>query len=521
MKRIIFKLLLFINSTLLVIYMGLEINIQMPCSISKIVSLFLSSLMLIDAAYVSSCNIKNNKAISLFCGLLALDSWYILLSFSDNAITNIAFYALNPVIWYIFINFILMFLFQGSGYKFKKATNFCLTGTCICSLIGIVISDNVFALLYGVQFLASWLCFILVIAYHRKRAAFVLKAEWKCILLSLVAVIILFIAYCLTTRGIKGNLSNFGVYIPVLLFSISIHGIILKEHRSFPLSAIFSSFQLMLILLFGIIIYGLITMTLGIGWVSFLLMLDAMFVLIYFCNIILDFNLRQGAGNMVMENKYNAALAQLQQEEQINLEFSNFLHDNILQDLLSIKNLMYKSTKPDIQKIITETLDSMNIYIREQMQNYHPVLLSKLTIKENYQNLLAYIAQSFPERRISIVFDCPASLFLVPPYDIFIYRLLKELVTNVYKHSTGEKAWITLTQDNGMIVLCVKDNGSADTDSLTSVDSSKHRGLALSTDRVHSMDGTVSITQNFPRGICVCISLPMKGDASYQYFISR
>ncbi len=521
MKRIIFKLLLFINSILLVIYMGLEINIQMPCSISKIVSLFLSSLMLIDAAYVSSCNIRDNKAISLFCGLLALDSWYILLSVSDNAVTNIAFYALGPVIWCVFINFILVFLFQGSGYKFKKITNFCLTGTCICSLIGILISDNMFALLYGIQFLASWLCFIFVVAYHRKRAAFVLKAEWKCILLSLVAVIILFIAYCLATRGINGNLSNFGVYIPVLLFSISIHGIILKEHRSFPLSAIFSSFQLILILLFGVTICGLITMTLGIGWLSFLLMLDAMFVFIYVCNIILDFNLRQGGGNMVMESKYNAALAQLQQEEQINLEFSNFLHDNILQDLLSIKNMMHKSTSPDIQKIITQTLDNMSIYIREQIQNCHPVLLSKLTVKENYQNLLAYIAQSFPDRHISIVFDCSDSLFLVPPYDIFIYRLLKELVTNVYKHSTGEKAWITLTQDNGMIVLCVKDNGSADTDSLTYADASKHRGLALSADRVHSMDGTVSITPNFPHGICVCINLPMKGDASYQYFISR
>ena len=222
-----------------------------------------------------------------------------------------------------------------------------------------------------------------------------------------------------------------------------------------------------------------------------------------------------------MESKYNAALAQLKQEEQINLEFSNFLHDHVLQDLLSIKNMMHKSTSPDIQKIITETLDSMNIYIREQMQNYHPVLLSKLTVKENYQNLLAYIAQSFPERHVSVVFDCPDSLFLVPPYDIFIYRLLKELVTNVYKHSTGEKAWITLTQDNGMIVLCVKDNGSADAGSLTCADSSKHKGLALSTDRVHSMDGTVSISQNFPHGICVCVNLPMKGDASYQYFINR
>ncbi len=521
MKRMIFKLLLFINFILLILYMGLEINIQMPCSMSKTVSVFLSSLMLIDASYVSSCNIRDNKAISLFCGLLALDGWYISLSVSDNAITNIAFYALSPVIWCIFIHFILMFLFQGSGYKFKKAANLCLTGTCICSLIGILISDNMFALLYGIQFLASWLCFIFVAAYHRKRAAFVLKAEWKSILFSLVVIIILFIAYCLTTMGIKGNLSNFGVYIPVLLFSMSIHGIILKEHRSFPLSAIFSRFQLLLLLLFGVIICGLITMTFGIGRLSYLLMLDAMFAFIYVCNIILDFNLRQGSGNMVMESKYNAALAQLQQEEQINLEFSNFLHDNILQDLLSIKNMMYKSTSPEIQKIITQTLDHMNSYIREQMQNYHPVLLSKLTIKENYQNLLAYIAQSFPDRHISIVFDCSDSLFLVPPYDIFIYRLLKELVTNVYKHSTGEKAWITLTQDHGMIVLCVKDNGSADTDSLTCVDSSKHRGLALSADRVHSMDGTVSITPNFPHGICVCISLPMKGDASYQYFISR
>ncbi len=521
MKHIVFKLLLFINSTLLIIYMGLEINIHTPCSISKIVSLFLSSLMLIDSTYVSSCNIRDNKAISLFCGLLALDSWYILLSFSDNAITGIVFYALNPVIWYVFINFILMFLFQGSTYKFKKATNICLTGTCICSLIGILVSDNVFALFYGIQFLVSWLCFIFIVVYHRKRTAFVLKSEWKCILFSLVVIMILFIAYCLATMGIKENISNFGVYIPVLLFSMSIHGIIMKEHCNFPLSAIFSRCQLILILLFGIIICDLITITLGIGWSSFLLMLDAMFVFIYVLNIILDFNLKQDNNNMVMESKYNVALAQLQQEEQLNLEFANFLHDNILQDLLSIKNMMHKSTKPDIQKIITETLDNMNIYIREQMQDYHPVLLPKLTIKENYQNLLAYISQSFPGRNVRIVFDCSDSLFLVPPYDIFIYRLLKELVTNVYKHSTGEKAWITLTQNNGMIVLCVKDNGSADADSLILVDTSKHRGLALITDRVYNMDGTVRIINNFPHGICVCINLPMKGDASYQYFISR
>lgn len=521
MKRIVLKLLLLINSTLLMIYMGLEINIQVPCSISETVSYFLSSLMLIDAAFVSSCNIRDNKAVSLFCGLLALDSWYILLSVSDSGITDLVFRALSPVIWCVFIHFILLFLFQGSGYKFKKAITVCLIGSCICSLTGILISDNVFALFYGIQFLVSWLCFIFAVVYHRKRAAFVLRAEWKCILFSFAVIIILLIAYSLATTGINGNLSNFGVYIPVLLFSISIHGILRKDHRSFPLSAIFGRCQLLLILLFGVILCGLATMTLGIGLPSFFLLLDAVFVFLYLSNVILDFNLRQGNHNLVRESKYNAALAQLRQEEQMNLEFSDFLHDNLLQDLLSIKNMMPKSARPDVQKIITETLDRMNIYIREQMQDYHPILLSKLTIKENYQNLLVSIAQSFPERHVRIVFDCMDSLFLVPPYDLFLYRLLKELVTNVYKHSTGENAWITLTQENGRIVLCVKDDGSADTDSLTSADSSKHRGLALSTDRVHSMDGTVRITNHFPHGICVCISLPMKGDASYQYFINR
>ena len=193
-KHMILNLLLFANSILLIMYMGLAINRNMAFNATGTVSLFLSSLMLIDITYISSCNVRENKVISLFCGLLALHSWYILLSAWGGAHTSMAFSALSPVIWYVSINFILMFLFQGGGYQFKKTVGICLAGTCICSLIGILISDNVFALLYGIQFSASWLCFIFVVAYHRKRAAFVLKAEWKSILLSLMVVIILFLS---------------------------------------------------------------------------------------------------------------------------------------------------------------------------------------------------------------------------------------------------------------------------------------------------------------------------------------
>ncbi len=521
MKHIKLNLLLFANSILLIMYMGLAINMDTAFNAAGTVPLFLSSLMLIDVTYISSCNIRENKVVSLFCVLLALHSWYILLSASNNAPTSIAFSILSPVIWYVSINFILMFLFQGSEYKFKKTVSICLTGTCICSLIGLLVSNEIFALFYGIQFLTGWLCFFFIVVFHRKRTAFVIKAEWKCILFSLVTVIILFLAYYFSTIGVSGHLSNFGIYLPVLLFSMSTHSIIQKEHSSFPLSTVFSRCQQALILLSGAVICGLSALVLGIGLPLFFLMLDAMFIFVYACNIVLDFNLKHGKSAMFREGKYHATLEQLQQEEQLNLEFANFLHDDILQDLLSIKNMMKKAGHPDIRKIITKTLDNMNTYIRERMQDYRPAMLPKLTVKKNYQSLLEYISQSFPHRNISITFECPDSLFLAPPYDIFVYRLLKELVTNIYKHSEGEKAWITLTQGNGIIVLCIRDNGTADADALSSADLSKHSGLALITERVNNMEGSVKITNNFPHGVCIQITLPMKGDVSYQYFISR
>jgi two-component system secretion system sensor histidine kinase SalK len=521
MKQTVLKLLLFINSILLIAYMGLTAHVDLHLNTRGVIPLILSSLLLIDVTYISSCNIRKNKTISLFCGLLALESWYILLSASGNSITNIIFFALSPVIWCVSIKFILMFLFQNSGYKYQKLISLCLKGTCICTLIGILVSSKIFFLLYGIQFMASWLCFIFTVIYHRKRIAFVFKSEWKHIAFSFIVVMVLFLTYSFSTMRVPEHLSNFGIYIPILLFWVSVHGIILNEHNSLPLSAVFNNCQLTLLIFTGVIIFSLIAMILDGGYFLLSIMLDALFAFLYVCNIALDLNFKKGQNKIMRESSYHVALQQLQREEQLNLEFANFLHDDILQDLLSVKNMMKKADRPEVQKIITETLDNMNTYIREQMQDYHPMLLPKLTIKENYQNLLDGISQSFPNRNICVSFDCSDSLFLVEPYNIFVYRLLKELVMNVYKHSTGEKAWITLTQDKGIIILNVSDNGTVDADVLLSADKLKHRGLAMITERVNDMDGSVTISNNHPHGICVQTILPMKGDVSYQHFVSR
>lgn len=519
MKNTALKLMFWLNYILLILYVSWQTN-NGQAGIESTTPLFISALMLIDITYISSCNIRENKIISLFCGLLALDSWYILLSFEKGIVEDFIFTALSPIIWYVSIRFVLVFLFQGSGYKFRKPVNAILIITCISSLVGIGISDRVYALLYGLQFLVSWLCFIFILIYHRKRIAFVIKSEWKCILFSVVIIGVAFLSYYVVTRNLKNHISNFGIYLPMLLFFMNVHGIVLKEHSSYPLSTIFSKRQTALIICLSLVILGLINLLTASGYKELFIIVNVLFAFIYICNIILGWNLKQGGSKIIKESKYNEALQQLQQEELLKTEFANFLHDDVLQDLLSVKNMMTKAHRPDIQDIIIQTLDNLNTHIREQMQDYHPVILKNLTAKENYQNLIEVISQSFPQRNIMVSFDCQSTLFLVEPYNLLMYRLLKELLSNVYKHSDGNQAWITLTQEKGIIELSVSDDGNASPDTLITAEKQKHKGISSITEQVNRMEGSISISNNTPHGICVQITIPMKGDVSYQYFVS-
>ena len=61
MKQTILKLLLFINSILLIAYMGLTAHADLHLNTRGVIPLFLSSLLLIDVTYVSSCNIRENR----------------------------------------------------------------------------------------------------------------------------------------------------------------------------------------------------------------------------------------------------------------------------------------------------------------------------------------------------------------------------------------------------------------------------------------------------------------------------
>ena len=92
--------------------------------------------------------------------------------------------------------------------------------------------------------------------------------------------------------------------------------------------------------------------------------------------------------NNAVPSFYEYTIAQLKHEEALRKEFTNYLHDNILQDLLSMKNLVRKAGQIEIQQLLEDTLRKLTSSIRSQMQAYHPKLLKNLTFKENLQSVL-------------------------------------------------------------------------------------------------------------------------------------
>ena len=400
MKTWTVNLLFWINYVSVILYMG-----QLPAGNSwpaaeAAAPLIIVSAILTDIAYITCCNVRGNKVIFLFCILMALEGWYILLSSDTGALTGILFYVLCPVVWYVSAQFILMFLFQGDNYRFKKPVGLLLALACSLPLVGLCLSEKTFFGLYGIQLLLTFSGLLFLMLCHKSRVAFVLKSERKYLLFSAMAVSTCFLIYYFATREMKYPLSNFGIYLPVLFFLISIHGIIWKEHRGIPLSTVYSLPQLLALICCSLLLSGIVILISGGGYRAFLMAFNTLSALFYLCNIIREYGLTgpkkpiQASPGALMsvdgehspkpalafkESSYSWALKQLQQEETLKAEFADFLHNEILQDLLSLKNLMSKAERPEIRHLILETLDGLNVRIRSQMQDYHPAILSNLT----------------------------------------------------------------------------------------------------------------------------------------------
>ena len=139
-----------------------------------------------------------------------------------------------------------------------------------------------------------------------------------------------------------------------------------------------------------------------------------------------------------------------------------------------------------------------------------------MTLKETIQTLLDSLAEN---SNAAILLDFQDTLFLVEPYNYIVYRMIQELAANALKHSGASRIQVALAQESAIITLRFSDNGIGMRPDFCSRPG--HRGLSSIQEQVSLLDGKMEIHSTPQSGTRISIAMPMRGEDSYESFISR
>ena len=510
------------NHILLIVYLCIMWGCGLSVGTENTMHVFLLSLLFFDAAYISYKNIKNSPVLNHFAYLQVLLGWQFVMSlFISNVFSNAASILLLPICLYQAIYFLQAFVFQSSNYQGQKGFLLVMKIICTVSTVSVFLSSRAFALSFLIQSMVALGGVIIIGILHHKRVVFFIKSQKKELLISAIFVLLPFACYVAVFYNNAEYLSQMGSYLTVFVPFVSVHRIVFQYHPEQERFVALKKWAVLSLAIVGIVGVIGIGILFQIGLTAILLNVYVAVLLILLFNLLLYIQISRSPKDfdnpVDRQHFYAYSLEQIKREEALKKDFSNYLHDNVLQDLLSIKNLLGKAERPEVQKLLNDTLSELTASLRSQMQVYHPALLKSLTLKGNIQNLLDTLTASHTS--LHIQFDCSDTFFLVEPYNTLVYRIIQELITNVLKHAKASKVQLLLTLERDMIILKVSDDGIG---YIRPADSEfSHRGLNSIQEQVRLLNGEMNIQSAPGHGTKITIAIPMKGENSYESFIDR
>lgn len=484
-----------------------------------VVPLGLILLLFADAAYLCYKNIQNNGTLAQFTDLLLLLGWQFLFSlFESRPFSRAMAGALVPLCCYRVACFLLHFVFQASAYRYQKGCLLLLKAACAAATVCCFVSQRAFSFAYLGQCLLSLLILLFIGIAHHQRVWFVLKSQRRALLLSGCFVLPPFLGYVTVFHSRANYLGNMGSYFIVLLVFVSIHNIVFQNQPQQGKLYLLAREAIVCLAVLASALLGLVMYAYRISLSLLPIFAHSILFLVVAHNALLCWQMdRQPQDRPALRDRqhfFSYSLAQIKREEDLKKDFSNYLHDDILQDILSAKNLARKAEQPQVKQLLLETLDALNTSIRQQMQSYHPLLLKSLTLKQNLQSMLDTLAEKY---RVEVRLTCDDAVFLVEPYNVLLYRMMKELVNNALKHANPTQVCVVLAQEKGDIRLQVTDNGTGFPSPAPS--HGAHQGLASLQEQVGLLGGAMVIQPGAEVGTQITITMPMKGADSYENFI--
>lgn len=206
-------------------------------------------------------------------------------------------------------------------------------------------------------------------------------------------------------------------------------------------------------------------------------------------------------------------------QEQERLRISRELHDDLGQ-ALTTQMLALRNFQNDLSLPVAELFEGLQalydqsyeiaIKIHRLAQDLRPPILDALGLKRAMQT---YCGKFTERTHLAVFLEIEPGLPALPDlYNVTLYRVLQEALTNAAKHAQASRVWVELSVDDNSINLIIQDNGRGihckgnHTNSI---------GLTGMNERLSLVGGKLLLRPVLEGGTILTASLPMRTNPSH------
>lgn len=186
---------------------------------------------------------------------------------------------------------------------------------------------------------------------------------------------------------------------------------------------------------------------------------------------------------------------------------SRYLHDEVQQNVLSLKQMSYTSKSiEDMRKRIEDVVEHTEESIKEKTIAWEGLPKNRPKIDQLLEELYKKLAYQYV-RTPSKQFEIDSSQFEQESRvtQSLLYRVIKELLINMFKHSNAKNINVKLKKESNEWILIVADDGVGTDGDPTATN---RFGLVSLYRQIDLLGGTFSINTAKGKGFKVSITLP-------------
>ncbi|HHJ8239603.1 TPA: hypothetical protein ACQNMN_001880, partial [Streptococcus pyogenes] len=365
-------------------------------------------MTLIDAAFIWLAVILRQKQDDIFkriISIISLTIWQYLISVLTRGTPLFLSSGLQIILLYCYTVEITNVILYGHK-QFKDKLDKGLLTIIFVSITSLFVNRILFNFLFLMVFTILHLYPLLVIVlYYRSFRQQISVVRRSLILFSLLLLVILGSEFYGEMLDVNQAFNNLGWYLFPLIMSVIYYFKTIHDKLSFVTQRWLGDYKARIELLFLLLILCWIVLmkVLVKDFLLFFIIVDASTL---FCLVVIScifYYLENSKQNFDYENRRLNYF--MKSEENMRVEFSNYLHDDVLQNIIAIKNLLSLENSNITHGFIVNELNDLVSGIRDEMDTYHPIVPANQTMKENIQSLFDDIVKSRKSNTL-LYFNC-------------------------------------------------------------------------------------------------------------------